>query len=40
MEREDPAGRTLRSLALDPAVLEQITWHNAWRWLGIAPPAR
>jgi aminocarboxymuconate-semialdehyde decarboxylase len=35
MPREDPAGRTLRSLDLPPAVLEDITWHNAFRWLGI-----
>jgi aminocarboxymuconate-semialdehyde decarboxylase len=38
MPREDPAGRTLRSLDLEPEVLEQITWHNAWNWLGIDPP--
>jgi aminocarboxymuconate-semialdehyde decarboxylase len=38
MPREEPAGRTLRSLDLEPAVLEQITWQNAWNWLGIAPP--
>jgi aminocarboxymuconate-semialdehyde decarboxylase len=39
MLREEPAGRTLRSLDLDPEVLEQITWHNAWNWLGVDPPA-
>ncbi len=38
MPREEPAGRTLRSLDLAPEVLEQITWHNAWSWLGIDPP--
>jgi len=38
MPREEPAGRTLRSLDLAPEVLEQITWHNAWNWLGIDPP--
>jgi aminocarboxymuconate-semialdehyde decarboxylase len=38
MPRESPAGRTLRSLELEPDALEQITWHNAWRWLGIDPP--
>jgi aminocarboxymuconate-semialdehyde decarboxylase len=37
MPREDPAGRTLRSLDLPDAVLEDITWHNAFRWLGIKP---
>jgi aminocarboxymuconate-semialdehyde decarboxylase len=37
MPREDPAGRTLRSLDLSPAVLEDITWNNAFRWLGIKP---
>jgi aminocarboxymuconate-semialdehyde decarboxylase len=35
--REDPAGRTLRSLDLSPAELEDITWNNAFRWLGISP---
>jgi aminocarboxymuconate-semialdehyde decarboxylase len=38
MPREEPTGRTLRSLDLAPEVLEQITWHNAWSWLGIDPP--
>jgi aminocarboxymuconate-semialdehyde decarboxylase len=37
MPREDPAGRTLRSLDLPPDVLEDITWHNAFRWLGVKP---
>ena len=37
MPREDPAGRTLRSLDLPADVLEDITWHNAFRWLGIKP---
>ncbi len=37
MPREDPAGRTLRSLDLPPAELEDITWNNAFRWLGIKP---
>jgi aminocarboxymuconate-semialdehyde decarboxylase len=39
MPREAPAGRTLRSLDLEPEVLEQITWHNAWNWLGTPPPS-
>jgi aminocarboxymuconate-semialdehyde decarboxylase len=37
MPREDPAGRTLRSLDLPPDVLEDITWNNAFRWLGVKP---
>jgi aminocarboxymuconate-semialdehyde decarboxylase len=37
MPREDPAGRTLRSLDLPAAVLEDITWHNTFRWLGVKP---
>jgi aminocarboxymuconate-semialdehyde decarboxylase len=37
MPREEPAGRTLRSLGLAGAVLDDITWHNAFRWLGIKP---
>jgi aminocarboxymuconate-semialdehyde decarboxylase len=35
--REEPAGRTLRSLELPPDQLEDITWNNAFRWLGIRP---
>jgi aminocarboxymuconate-semialdehyde decarboxylase len=38
MPREEPAGRTLRSMSLPPAQLEDITWHNAFRYLGVAPP--
>ncbi len=37
MPREEPAGRTLRSLDLPADVLEDITWHNAFRWLGTTP---
>ncbi len=37
MPREDPAGRTLRSLDLPAGVQEDITWHNTFRWLGIKP---
>jgi aminocarboxymuconate-semialdehyde decarboxylase len=37
MPREDPAGRTLRSLDLPSAMLDDITWNNAFRWLGIKP---
>jgi aminocarboxymuconate-semialdehyde decarboxylase len=39
MPREDPAGRTLRSLGLPHDVLEDITWYNAFRWLGVKAPA-
>jgi aminocarboxymuconate-semialdehyde decarboxylase len=35
MPREDPAGRTLRSLDLPAAALEDITWNNTFRWLGV-----
>ena len=38
MPREDPAGRTLRSLELPADTLEDITWYNTFRWLGIKPP--
>jgi len=37
MPREQPAGRTLRSMNLPPGVIEDITWNNAFRWLGITP---
>ncbi|SFL18922.1 amidohydrolase family protein [Geodermatophilus ruber] len=37
MPREDPAGRTLASMGLPDDVLRQITWDNAWRWLGMQP---
>ena len=38
MPREDPCARTLRSLELPPDVLENITWHNTFRFLGIEAP--
>ena len=38
MERERPCARTLRSLGLEPDVLEDITWHNTFRFLGIEAP--
>jgi aminocarboxymuconate-semialdehyde decarboxylase len=38
MPREDKAGATLRSMELDPAVLDDITWYNAFRYLGVTPP--
>jgi aminocarboxymuconate-semialdehyde decarboxylase len=37
MPREEPAGRTLRSMSLPPDVIEDITWNNAFRWLGVSP---
>ncbi|MBB3082039.1 amidohydrolase family protein [Geodermatophilus sabuli] len=37
MPREEPAGRTLKSMGLADDVLEDILWNNAWRWLGMAP---
>lgn len=36
MPREEPAGRTLRSLDLPPEVQEDMTANNAFRWLGLA----
>ena len=39
MPREKQAGRTLRSMGLPGAVLDQITWDNCFRFLGIDPPA-
>jgi aminocarboxymuconate-semialdehyde decarboxylase len=32
------AGATLRSMELDESVLADITWHNAFRFLGVTPP--
>ena len=39
MPREEPTGKTLRSLGLPSDVLDDITWHNCFRFLGVAPPA-
>jgi aminocarboxymuconate-semialdehyde decarboxylase len=39
MPREEPAGRTLRSMDLPAEVLDAVTWRNALRWLGIDEPA-
>jgi aminocarboxymuconate-semialdehyde decarboxylase len=36
--REQPCGRTLRSLDLPADDLEDITWHNTFRFLGIEAP--
>jgi aminocarboxymuconate-semialdehyde decarboxylase len=38
MPRESPAGRTLRAMDLPAGVLDDITWHNGFRFLGIEPP--
>ena len=38
MPREEPAGRTLRSMDLPAGELDDITWHNCFRFLGIDPP--
>ncbi|HZC39205.1 MAG TPA: amidohydrolase family protein [Streptosporangiaceae bacterium] len=38
MPREDPCGKTLRSLGLPAAVLADISWHNCFRFLGTKPP--
>jgi aminocarboxymuconate-semialdehyde decarboxylase len=38
MPREQPCGRTLRSLQLPADVEEDITWNNTFRFLGIEAP--
>jgi aminocarboxymuconate-semialdehyde decarboxylase len=38
MPREEPAGRTLRSMGLPEATLDDITWHNCFRFLHISEP--
>jgi len=38
MPREEPAGRTLRSMGLGASELEAVTWHNCFRFLGIEAP--
>jgi aminocarboxymuconate-semialdehyde decarboxylase len=38
MPREEPAGRTLRELGLPSEVLDDITWHNCFRFLGVPEP--
>ncbi len=37
MPREEPTGRTLRSMGLGASELEAVTWHNCFRFLGIDP---
>jgi hypothetical protein len=38
MPREEPAGRTLRAMGLPEHVLEDITWHNCFRFLSVSEP--
>jgi aminocarboxymuconate-semialdehyde decarboxylase len=38
MAREEPCGRTLRTLDLAPDQLDDITWHNTFRFLGVSAP--
>jgi aminocarboxymuconate-semialdehyde decarboxylase len=38
MPREQPAGRTLRSIGLPDSVLDDITWNNCFRFLGTGVP--
>ena len=38
MPREDPAARTLRSMALPQDQFDDIGWRNAYRWLGLEAP--
>jgi aminocarboxymuconate-semialdehyde decarboxylase len=38
MPREEPAAATVRSTGLSRAELADVTWRNAYRWLGLPPP--
>jgi aminocarboxymuconate-semialdehyde decarboxylase len=38
MPRESPAGRTLSGMGLPDAVLDDIRWHNCFRFLGMSEP--
>lgn len=38
MDREHPAGKTLRSMGLSQEVIDQITWTNCFRFLGMKAP--
>jgi aminocarboxymuconate-semialdehyde decarboxylase len=38
MPREDPIGKTLRSMGLSDGELSDILWHNCFRFLGVEPP--
>jgi aminocarboxymuconate-semialdehyde decarboxylase len=38
MPREDPIGATLRSMGFSESDLDDILWHNCFRFLGVEPP--
>src|SRR6201981_2917402 len=38
MTREEPIAKTLRSMGLSDAELQDILWHNCFRFLGAEPP--
>lgn len=37
MPRQQPADRTLRSMSLSAEVLDDVTWNNCFRFLGVSP---
>jgi aminocarboxymuconate-semialdehyde decarboxylase len=39
MEREQPVGKTLSEMGLPQATLNDITWHNCYRFLGVEEPS-
>jgi aminocarboxymuconate-semialdehyde decarboxylase len=39
MDREQPAGKTLCEIGLPKRAVDDITWHNAFRFLGVPAPA-
>jgi aminocarboxymuconate-semialdehyde decarboxylase len=40
MARERPVGNTLRSIGLSSELVENITWHNGFRFLGVDEPSQ
>ena len=38
MPREEPCGKTLQSMGLSDSELDDILWHNCFRFLGVEPP--
>jgi aminocarboxymuconate-semialdehyde decarboxylase len=38
MHREQPIAKTLRSMGLSEAELDDVLWNNCFRFLGIDPP--
>jgi len=38
MHREEPIAKTLRSMGLSDSELQDILWHNCFRFLGVEPP--